>query len=116
VTATPTNDGAGGARRLSGRSGTVSGSTLGATGEADFLTDASVWFSWVAPSSGVLSVSSSRSAFTSQLALLSNGKLARFSQRSFTPDADVAQGPCSEATCVEVRHECPPLTAAMLCA
>ena len=77
----PPNDDFAAAQVLSGPSGTVSGSTMGATkepGEPDHAGDAggaSVWYSWAAPSSGQFSFETCGSGFDTVLAVYTGATL-----------------------------------------
>jgi hypothetical protein len=81
-TATPSNDASSSPTALTGSSGFVTGSTAGATGEASLHTEASVWFSWVAPSAGIVSFSTTGSAFAAAVFLVRSGVLFSFGEVS----------------------------------
>src|SRR2546421_2586121 len=76
VLAQPANDNLGNARIISGSSGTVSGTTAGATREPlepihAAFGDHSVWFRWTAPNSGVATFDTFGSFFDTLLAAYS---------------------------------------------
>src|SRR5205823_6541336 len=80
--AIPPNDDFAAAQALSGPTGTVSGSTVGATkepGEPNHAGDAggaSVWYSWAAPATGQFSFETCGSDFDTVLAVYTGATLA----------------------------------------
>ncbi len=86
--AAPANDAFDDAQLLSGTSGTLSGTNLGATketGEPGHAGDpggASVWFEWVAPATGMLSIDTSGSDFDTALAAYTGTSVTGLSARA----------------------------------
>ena len=88
VPGAPANDAFDDGQLLSGTSGTLSGTNLGATketGEPDHAGDpggASVWFEWFAPATGTLSIDTSGSDFNTALAAYTGTSVTGLSARA----------------------------------
>jgi len=84
----PANDVFDDAQPLSGTSGTVSGTNVGATkqvGEPEHAGDlggASVWYEWTAPATGMLSIDTSGSDFGTDLAAYTGSSVSGLSARA----------------------------------
>jgi hypothetical protein len=104
VTATlpPPNDNFASASPLSGTSGTVTGTSLGATKEvgepnhAGNAGGASVWYRWTAPSSGTVTLSTTGSGFDTLLAVYTGSSVGALSL--VTANDDTPPGTTSSAT------------------
>jgi PASTA domain len=88
----PANDDFANAEQLSGETGTVSGTTIGASmedGELDHLGYAwnSVWFEWTAPSSGWATFETCGSAFDTVLAVYTGSDVTALSSVAGNDDA-----------------------------
>ncbi len=94
----PANDGFAAAQLLSGASGSVTGTSLGATKEAgepnhaSNLGGASVWYSWTAPASGKLTVSSAGSSFDTLLGIYQGTSVSTLTVRASNDDENNAGG------------------------
>ena len=96
--APPANDGFAAAQVLTGSSGSVTGSSVGATkesGEPDHAGNvggASVWYSWTAPSSGKLTVSSAGSSFDTLMGVYQGTGVSALTVRGSNDDENNAGG------------------------
>ncbi|TPG19331.1 M6 family metalloprotease domain-containing protein [Pedococcus bigeumensis] len=94
----PANDAFAAAQVWSGSSGSVTGTSLGATkesGEPDHAGNpggASVWYSWTAPSSGKLTLSSAGSSFDTLMGVYQGTSVSALTLRASNDDEDNAGG------------------------
>jgi hypothetical protein len=94
LAASPVNDDFSSAQKISGASGSVTGSNVGATkesGEPDHAGNvggASVWYSWTAPSSGTTTITTEGSSFDTLMGVYTGSSVGSLTEVASNDDAN----------------------------
>jgi len=104
LAAGPVNDDFSSAQKISGSSGSVTGSNVGATKEAGEpnhagnIGGASIWYSWTAPSSGSATISTEGSSFDTELGVYTGTSVSSLTEVASNDDVNFPADVTSSVT------------------